>query len=397
MIEAGIERSRGKPQRSEGWGLIAGCDNGPVKIPDELLPSDGRFGSGPSKVRVEALSALASRGASLMGTSHRAAPVKGLVGSVREHFTEFFSLPDGYEVILGLGGSHAFFDAAAFGLIEKRSQHLVHGEFTAKFARAVSSAPFLETPEIVLSETDTHPHPHATVGVDVYAWAHNETSTGVMVPIKRPANIAEDALVVIDATSGAGGLPVDIAETDVYYFAPQKSFASDGGLWIAIMSPAALDRADSIKASGRYIPGFVDLPIAIDNSLKNQTYNTPAVATLFLLNEQLEWLLDNGGLDWAVERTADSAHRLYSWADRTSYTSAYVKNPAERSQVVGTIDLEGIDAGEVIAALRDNGIVDVAGYRGLGRNQLRVAMFPAIDPDDVSRLTRCINHVVGQL
>ena len=259
-----------------------------MKIPAEMLPADGRFGSGPSKVRTEAVEALAASGTSLLGTSHRAAPVKGLVASVREGLSRFFALPDGYEVVLGVGGSHAFFDAATFGLIRERSQHLVHGEFTRKFATAVQRAPFLAAPVLRESDPSTHPDPVAAAGVDAYAWAHNETSTGVMVPVSRPEQIDSDALVLIDATSGAGGLPVDIAQADVYYFAPQKSFASDGGLWIALMSPAAIERAHQIKASGRHIPGFIDLPIAIENSRKNQTYNTPAVATLFLLDQQLQ-------------------------------------------------------------------------------------------------------------
>ncbi len=366
-------------------------------IPDELLPGDGRFGSGPSKVRPEALAALAATGTSLLGTSHRAAPVKRLVGSIRAGLASLFSLPDGYEVVLGVGGSHAFFDAATFGLVQTRSQHLVHGEFSAKFAKAVAAAPFLADPEILESDFSTHPQPHATAGIDAYAWAHNETSTGVMVPVRRPAGIDDGALVLVDATSGAGGLPVDIGQTDVYYFAPQKGFASDGGLWIAIMSPAAIERAERIKVSGRHIPGFVDLPIAIDNSRKDQTYNTPAVATLFLMDQQVQWLNDNGGLDWAVSRTSDSSSRLYSWAEASSFATPFVPDPADRSLVVGTIDLAGVDAAEVVAALRENGIVDVAGYRGLGRNQLRIAMFPAIEPDDVTALTRCIDHVVAHL
>ncbi len=368
-----------------------------MQIPDNILPGDGRFGSGPSKVRPEALAALARAGDSLLGTSHRAAPVKGLVGSIREGLAELFSLPDGYEVVLGVGGSHAFFDAATFGLVERRSQHLVHGEFTGKFARAVAAAPFLADPEIIESDFSTHPEPRATAGVDAYAWAHNETSTGVMVPVRRPAGVDDDALVLIDATSGAGGLPVEIGECDVYYFAPQKAFASDGGLWIALMSPAAIERAERIKASGRHIPGFIDLPTAISNSRKDQTYNTPAVATLFLMDQQVRWLNEHGGLDWAVERTTDSASRLYAWAESNDYATPFVPDPGDRSLVVGTIDLTGVEASAVVAALRENGIVDVAGYRGLGRNQLRIAMFPAIDPDDVTALTRCIDHVVERL
>nr|WP_283251838.1 phosphoserine transaminase [Aeromicrobium duanguangcaii] len=361
------------------------------------MPGDGRFGSGPSKVRPEALAALAASGDSLMGTSHRAAPVRALVGSLREGLRDLFSLPEGYEVVLGVGGSHAFFDAAMFGLVERRSQHLVHGEFTTKFARAVAAAPFLEAPELIESDFSTHPEPHATPGVDAYAWAHNETSTGVMVPVRRPEGIDDGALVLVDATSGAAGLPVDVAQTDVYYFAPQKGFASDGGLWIALMSPAAIERAHRIKASGRHIPGFLDLPTAIDNSLKDQTYNTPAIATLFLMDQQLRWLNGNGGLDWAVSRTTDSSRRLYEWADASSFATPFVPDPADRSLVVGTIDLDGVAAADVVAALRENGIVDVAGYRGLGRNQLRIAMFPAIEPDDITALTRCIDHVVERL
>ncbi|MCL3817747.1 phosphoserine transaminase [Aeromicrobium wangtongii] len=368
-----------------------------MKIPTELLPQDGRFGSGPSKIRVEALDALAATGTTLMGTSHRQAPVKDLVGSLREGLAELFTLPDGYEVVLGLGGSHAFFDAATFGLIERRSQHLVHGEFTRKFATAVQKAPFLQAPEILETDPSTHPVPQATEGVDVYAWAHNETSTGVMTPVVRPVGADDDALVLVDATSGAGGLPVDIDQTDVYYFAPQKGFASDGGLWIALMSPAAIERAERIKAGGRHIPGFLDLPAAIDNSRKNQTYNTPALATLFLMENQVQWLLGHGGLDWAVSRTADSSSRLYTWAEASSYASPFVPAPSERSLVVGTIDLDGVEQADVTRHLRANGIVDVDSYRGLGRNQLRIAMFPAIEPDDVTQLTRCIDHVVANL
>jgi len=368
-----------------------------VKIPVELLPKDGRFGSGPSKVRTEALDALAATSTSLMGTSHRQAPVKNLVGSIREGVAELFSLPNGYEVVLGVGGSHAFFDAAMFGLIRQRSQHLVHGEFTAKFAKAVAAAPFLDDPHIIESDFSTHPEPVAADGIDAYAWAQNETSTGVMVPVERVAGADDDALVLIDATSGAGGLPIDVAQTDAYYFAPQKTFAADGGLWIALMSPAAIERADAIKTSGRHIPGFLDLPIAIDNSRKNQTYNTPALATLFLVDNQVRWMLDQGGLEWAVKRTTDSSARLYEWAEASTYATSFVTEPADRSLVVGCIDLEGVDAKTVTAALRENGIVDIDGYRGLARNQLRIAMFPAIDPDDITALTTCIDHVVAHL
>ena len=365
-----------------------------LTIPADLLPKDGRFGSGPSKVRPEQLTALANAGA-LFGTSHRQAPIKNLVGQVRDGIRALFSVPDGYEVILGNGGSTAFWDAAAFGLIDKRSLHLTFGEFSAKFASAVKANPFVGDPIIVKTEPGDAPEPQSDPSVDVVAWAHNETSTGVAVPVQRPAG---DALVVIDATSAAGGLPVDIADTDAYYFAPQKNFAADGGLWLAIMSPAALARVEQIAAGGRWVPDFLSLPIAVDNSLKNQTYNTPAVGTLVMLADQLDWLLGNGGLDWAVKRTADSSQRLYSWAEATSYTTPFVVDPAKRSQVVGTIDFaDSVDAAAVAKELRANGIVDTEPYRKLGRNQLRVAMFPAVDPDDVSALTACVDWVVEQL
>jgi phosphoserine aminotransferase len=368
-----------------------------VKIPAELLPADGRFGSGPSKVRGEALAALAATGSSLMGTSHRQSPVRKLVGSLREGLAALFDLPDGHEVVLGVGGSHAFFDAAVFSLIRERSQHLVHGEFTGKFAAAVADAPFLADPLVVESDVTTRPVPIAAPGIDAYAWAHNETSTGVMVPVERVPGADEGALMLVDGTSGAGGLPVDIAQTDAYYFAPQKSFASDGGLWIALMSPVAIERAAEIEASGRHIPAFLSLPIAIDNSRKDQTYNTPALATLFLMDEQVRWMLAQGGLDWAVKRTADSSSRLYGWAEAASYAVPFVPEPADRSQVVGTVDLEGVDAKAVSAVLREHGIVDIDGYRGLQRNQLRVAMFPSIEPDDITALTACIDYVVEHL
>jgi phosphoserine aminotransferase len=365
-----------------------------LTIPADLKPKDGRFGSGPSKVRPEQLQALVASG-HLFGTSHRQAPVKNLVGRVRDGVRQLFSLPDGYEVILGNGGSTAFWDAAAFGLIDKRSLHLTFGEFSAKFASAVAANPFVGDPIIVKADPGTAPEPQSDPSVDVVAWAHNETSTGVAVPIQRPAG---DALVVIDATSAAGGLPVDIADTDVYYFAPQKNFASDGGLWLAIASPAALARIEAIAASGRWVPDFLSLPIAVDNSLKNQTYNTPAIGTLVLMADQLDWLNGNGGLDWAVKRTADSSQRLYSWAESTSYTTPFVADAAQRSQVVGTIDFSAeVDAAAVAKQLRANGIVDTEPYRKLGRNQLRVAMFPAVDPDDVSALTACVDWVVERL
>ena len=369
-----------------------------IVIPDSLKPSDGRFGAGPSKVRPEALSALAATGSSYLGTSHRQSTVKDVVARVRRGMAELFSLPEGYEVVLGNGGATAFWDIATFGLISEFSEHLVFGEFSSKFAAAVEATPFLEPPEVIKSEPGTHPLPRAEKGVDVYALTHNETSTGVAMPIKRPAGADETALVLVDATSGAGGLPVDASEYDVYYFAPQKCFASDGGLWIALMSPAGLDRAARIEASGRWIPASFDLTIAIENSKLDQTYNTPSLATLFLLADQVEWMNAQGGLAWATERTADSAARLYGWAEKAPYAAPFVTDPDMRSAVVGTIDLdESIDATAVTKALRANGIVDTEPYRKLGRNQLRIAMFPAIEPDDVEALTACVDYVVDQL
>jgi phosphoserine aminotransferase len=370
----------------------------PLTIPDQLKPADGRFGCGPSKVRPEALEALAATGTTLLGTSHRQAPVKQLVARVREGVSALFALPDGYEVVLGNGGATAFWDVATFGLVRERSQHLSFGEFSAKFATAVQKAPFLGDPTVVESEPGTRPQPQAETGVDVYAWAHNETSTGVMAPVRRVDGADDDALVLVDATSGAGGLPVDITQVDAYYFAPQKNFGSDGGLWVAVLSPAALERAAEIAAGGRWVPAFLDLPTAIDNSTKDQTYNTPSVATLFLMAEQLDWLNGNGGLDFAVSRTTDSSSRLYTWAEKTPWTTPYVAEPDERSLVVGTIDFDDqVDAAAVAKVLRANGIVDVEPYRKLGRNQLRVAMFPAIDPDDVEALTACVDFVVENL
>ncbi|GAB3956218.1 phosphoserine transaminase [Streptomyces sparsus] len=369
-----------------------------IRIPADIKPADGRFGSGPSKVRGEALDALAATGTSLLGTSHRQAPVKNLVGRVREGVSELFSLPDGYEVVLGNGGSTAFWDIATHGLIEARSQHLSFGEFSSKFAKAASAAPWLAEPTVVKSEPGTHPEAHAEAGTDVYALTHNETSTGVAAPIRRVAGADEGSLVLVDATSGAGGLPVDISESDVYYFAPQKSFAADGGLWLGVFSPAALDRAARIADSDRHIPAFFDLPTAIDNSRKNQTYNTPALATLFLLADQLDWINGQGGLDWAVSRTAASSQALYGWAEESKYATPFVTDPAQRSQVVGTIDFsDEVDAAAVAKVLRANGIVDTDPYRKLGRNQLRVAMFPAVDPADVQALTACVDHVIEQL
>jgi phosphoserine aminotransferase len=369
-----------------------------ITIPDQLKPRDGRFGAGPSKVRVEALEALAATGTSLMGTSHRQAPVKNLVGRVREGISSLFSLPEGYEVVLGNGGATAFWDVATFGLVRERSQHLSFGEFSSKFATAARSAPFLGEPTVITSDPGTVPQPKAEAGIDVYAWAHNETSTGVMAPVRRVEGADDDALLLVDATSGAGGLPVDIREVDAYYFAPQKNFAADGGLYVAVLSPAALERAAEIAATDRWVPAFLDLPTAIDNSTKNQTYNTPSVATLFLMAEQLDWLNGQGGLEFAVSRTTDSSSRLYTWAEKTGYTTPYVTEPSERSLVIGTIDFDdAIDAAAVAKTLRANGIVDVEPYRKLGRNQLRVAMFPAVDPADVEALTACVDFVVENL
>ncbi|MEU5579564.1 phosphoserine transaminase [Streptomyces huasconensis] len=369
-----------------------------IRIPADIKPADGRFGAGPSKVRTEALDALAATGTSLLGTSHRQAPVKNLVGRVREGVKDLFSLPEGYEVILGNGGSTAFWDVATHGLIENKSQHLSFGEFSSKFAKAAKLAPWLAEPTVITSDPGTHPDPAAEAGVDVYAFTHNETSTGVAAPVKRVAGADEGSLVLVDATSGAGGLPVDIAETDVYYFAPQKSFASDGGLWIGVFSPAAIERAERVHASGRHVPEFFSLPTAIDNSRKNQTYNTPALATLFLLGEQLEWMNSQGGLEFTTGRTAESARTLYGWADESKYATPFVTDPAKRSQVIGTIDFsEEVDAAAVAKALRLNGIVDTEPYRKLGRNQLRVAMFPAIDPADVAALTQCVDYVIERL
>lgn len=369
-----------------------------IQIPADIKPADGRFGAGPSKVRTEALDALAATGTSLLGTSHRQAPVKNLVGRVREGVGNLFSLPEGYEVILGNGGSTAFWDVATHGLIENKSQHLSFGEFSSKFAKAAKLAPWLAEPTVISSDPGTHPDPKAEAGVDVYAFTHNETSTGVAAPIKRVAGADEGSLVLVDATSGAGGLPVDIAETDVYYFAPQKSFASDGGLWIAAFSPAAIERAERIHASGRHVPEFFSLPTAIDNSRKNQTYNTPALSTLFLLAEQLDWMNSQGGLEFTTGRTAASSQALYGWADESKYATPFVTDPAKRSQVIGTIDFsDEVDASAVAKVLRANGVVDTEPYRKLGRNQLRVAMFPAIDPADVEALTKCIDYVIDKL
>jgi phosphoserine aminotransferase len=371
-----------------------------LTLPDELKPGDGRFGCGPSKVRPAALAALAADGAAVMGTSHRQKPVKALVGEIRAGLGELFSLPDGYEVALGNGGTTAFWDAAAFGLIRERSLHLAFGEFSQKFASVAKGAPFLGEPVVVAADPGDAPDPAsvgaqaAEAGADAIGWAHNETSTGVMAPIVRPDG-AGDALVLIDATSGAGGLPVDVSQADAYYFAPQKSFAADGGLWLALLSPAAQQRIAELDASERWIPPFLSLATALENSLKDQTYNTPAVATLFLLDDQIRWMLDGGGLDWCVKRSTLSSEQLYGWAERSGYATPFVKDVAKRSLVVGTIDFdESIDAAQIAKTLRANGVVDVEPYRKLGRNQLRVGMFPAIEPADVQALTACIDWIV---
>ena len=366
-----------------------------ITIPAEMLPSDGRFGCGPSKVRDAQLDALAGAGRRLMGTSHRQPPIKQLVGSVRAGLRELFSLPDGWEVVLGNGGSTVFWDVATFGLVEQRSQHLVFGEFSQKFADATAAAPHLGQPMVVSSEPGTHPAAIAA-DVDTYCLTHNETSTGVAMQLTRPAGIG-DALVIVDATSAAGGLAWSPSEVDVYYFAPQKSFASDGGLWIACCSPRAIARIEKINSTGRWTPASLDLKIALDNSRADQTYNTPAIATIFLLDQQLQWMLTQGGLSWCAARTAESADVIYNWAQQSAYATPFVTNAAQRSHVVATIDLDGVAASDMSAVLRHNGIVDTDGYRKLGRNQLRVGMFPAVEPADVAALTRCVDYVAERL
>ncbi len=369
-----------------------------ITIPANLLPQDGRFGAGPSKVRAEQLDALSAAATTILGTSHRQAPVKNLVGSVREGLSSFFRAPEGYEVVLGVGGSTAFWDVAAFGLVEDKAQHLSFGEFGSKFAAATNKAPFLAESSIIKAEPGTRPVAVAEAGVDLYAWPQNETSTGVAAPVRRVAGADEGSLVAIDATSAAGGLDVDVAETDVYYFAPQKNFASDGGLWLGLFSPAAIERAARIQESGRWIPDFLNLQTAIDNSRLNQTYNTPALSTLVTLDAQVKWLNGNGGLDFAAKRTADSAGRIYAWAEASSYATPYVANPEDRSNVIATIDFDdSIDAAQVAKILRAHGVVDTEPYRKLGRNQLRIATFVAIEPDDVTALLACIDHVVAKL
>ncbi len=367
-----------------------------VELPTDLLPADGRFGCGPSKVRGAQLEALVTRGASILGTSHRQAPVKNLVASTRERLSQLFRLPEGYEIILGNGGSTAFWDAAAFGLIEKRSQNLVFGEFGGKFASA-AAAPWLQAPDVRKAAPGTRSIAEAVDGVDVYAWPHNETSTGVSAPVQR-VNADAGALTVIDATSAAGGIDFDVTQADVYYFAPQKNLGSDGGLWFAAVSPAAIERIERIAASGRYIPEFLSLKNALDNSRLNQTLNTPAVTTLYLLDKQLEWITGNGGLQWAAARTSESSDALYSWAEQVSYATPFVTDPADRSPVVVTIDFDdSVDAAAVAKSLRGNGIVDTEPYRKLGRNQLRIATFVSIEPADVRRLIGAIDYTIEHL
>jgi phosphoserine aminotransferase len=369
-----------------------------IRIPPDLLPADGRFGSGPSKVRPEQVEAVSRVARAVMGTSHRQAPVKALVGRLREGISQLFDLPEGYEVVLGNGGSTVFWDVATFGLIERRSQHLSFGEFSSKFATAATVAPHLEDPEVIESPAGTHPWAERRDGIDLYALTHNETSTGVMMDLRRPEGTAGSALVAVDATSGAGGLRFDPRQVDAYYFAPQKSFASDGGLWVAALSPAAVERVERIHASGRWTPASLDLHIALEQSRLDQTYNTPALATIIMFVDQLEWMLAGGGLDFAAGRSEASARTLYGWAESSPFATPFVAKPDERSNVVGTIDFsDDVDAATVAKVLRANGVVDTEPYRKLGRNQLRIAMFPAVDPADVEALTVCIDHVVGAL
>jgi phosphoserine aminotransferase len=371
----------------------------PIIIPDDLLPADGRFCCGPSKVRHAQVDAVVAARDTILGTSHRKPPVKHLVGAIRSKLTTLFGLPDGWEIVLGNGGTTIFWDAATFGLVTERSQHLVFGEFSSKFAAACSAAPHLGDPSVIETPPGSHPDAVVEDGIDVYAYTHNETSTGVAMQLRRPDGVSPpDALVAVDATSAAGGLVWDPSEVDVYYFAPQKCFAADGGLWLAACSLAAVERIESIGASDRWRPASLDLKIALDNSRQNQTYNTPALATLVMLDAQLDWMLDNGGLPWTATRCATSAAILYAWTDDHDWATPFVADPAMRSNVVGTIDLDpSIDADAVCAVLRANGILDTDAYRKLGRNQLRIGMFPAIDPSDIQALTACISHVVTRL
>jgi phosphoserine aminotransferase len=369
-----------------------------ITIPPDLLPSDGRFGSGPSKVRPEAVEALAKVAGEYLGTSHRQATVRFVVGALRNGLAELLNLPDGYEIVLGNGGTTAFWDSATFGLIERRSQHLSFGEFSSKFAAGVAAAPFLEAPSVITSEAGTHPDAVADPDVDAYCYPHNETSTGVSMEVVRPEGAKDGQLVLVDATSGAAGLRFDCSQTDVYYFAPQKGLAADGGVWLAAVSPAAIERIERIAGSDRWIPPFLDLAVALDNSRKDQTYNTPALATIYLAGQQVDWINSNGGLEWAASRCDRSASAMYGWAEGSSFATPFVTDPAQRSHVVATVDFDdAVDANVLSAVLRRNGIVDTDSYRKLGRNQLRIAMFPAIEPDDVVALTRCIDFVVERL
>jgi phosphoserine aminotransferase len=369
-----------------------------IRIPPDLLPEDGRFCSGPSKVRPEAVAALAAESQEYLGTSHRQAGVQFMVSRLRNGLAELFALPDGYEMLLGNGGTTAFWDAATFGLVDRRAQHLTFGEFSSKFATATKAAPFLDDPVVISSAPGTHPDPVADPDVDVYAYTHNETSTGVVMPLVRPAAATDGQLVLVDATSAACGVRFDPLETDVYYFAPQKCLGSDGGLWLAACSPAAVERISRLAAGDRWIPASLDLGIALENSRKDQTYNTPALATIYLAVQQVEWIIENGGLAWSSKRCDDSASRIYQWADASPYATPFVTDEAKRSPVVATIDIdERYDAPTISQILRANGVHDTESYRKLGRNQIRVALFPAIDPEDVSRLTRCVDHVVAAL
>jgi phosphoserine aminotransferase len=369
-----------------------------IIIPADLLPADGRFGSGPSRVRADAIEMLSGSAGHYLGTSHRQAPVRFKVSEVRNGISELLSLPDGYEVLLGNGGTTVFWDIATFGLIEERSQHLSFGEFSSKFAKATAAAPHLDEPQVIPAEPGDHPLAEAADGIDAYCLTHNETSTGVMMPLERPEGADDDALVLVDATSGAGGLRYDPAQVDVYYFAPQKCLASDGGLWLAACSPRAIERIERIAAGDRWVPASMDLAIALENSRKDQTYNTPALATLFLAAEQIRWILENGGLEFAAGRCDTSAEMVYGWAESHEVAQPFVTDPAKRSHVVATIDFDdSVDAATVAAVLRSNGIVDTEPYRKLGRNQLRVALFPAIDPEDVSALTQCVDHILTKL
>jgi phosphoserine aminotransferase len=369
-----------------------------IAIPADLLPVDGRFGAGPSKVRPEQIQALVEKSVSIMGTSHRQKPVKNEVAALRAGLAEMFSLPAGYEVVIGNGGTTAFWEIATFGLLRDSAQFLTFGEFGSKFASSAKAAPFLGEQSVIKSEPGDAPAFAPEAGLDAYCTPHNETSTGVAIPPVRPAGADKDALVLIDATSGAGGLPVDLSQVDVYYFSPQKCFASDGGLFVAIMSPAAIARAEEIKASGRYIPAFLDLMTAIENSRLDQTYNTPALATILMMNDQIKWFNSNGGLDWCVSRTKESSDAIYEWATASTYATPFVADPAKRSQVVATVDFdESIDAEVVAKVLRANGVVDTEPYRKLGRNQLRISVFPAVEPSDVRQLLKCIDFVIAQL